>query len=71
MWNFVIGLLTAVLCFFFFVSGIHKQRVEFVLPFINELWNVSRKELPFFYWLGLVVWLLAGLGFLIWGLLSL
>ncbi|MGJ8725789.1 MAG: hypothetical protein ACSHYB_14610 [Roseibacillus sp.] len=67
----MIGMLVAALCFLAVTSGVRKRRVEIPLLTVDHMWGVNRKDLPFFYWLGMVLWLMIGLGFLAWGIFSL
>ena len=48
------------------IRAIRLQKVNIPLPLFDDIWVVKREDLPFFYWLGLSLWSLGGLGCLVW-----
>lgn len=61
MLNDVLLIVIAIICLVVVWRSLKSGRLEFLHPLIEYFsWDVSRRELPFFYWLGLVIWFLAG-----------
>lgn len=66
MLEFLWPILLLGLCVVMAIRAIRLQKVNIPLPLFDDIWVVKREDLPFFYWLGLSLWSLGGLGCLVW-----